>query len=290
MKRAMTQSGYAIAIFCSLLAALWSVNAHADPVSQKATVIDRYGNLHQVERFTYQGRLDFEVYIGDQRRMVPFLLIDRIRFDGEHGDEEQAVSMSMRSGKRESGIMLSGGSATPHQDAVGGGSSGRRFTGVTALGPFFILLNDVREIILRYPEGDEIPQEQILKATIITLEGKRFEVVDLRFRGKLRLDFFRGRNKRFIPLDKVEKIDFDDSGAAEEYRPITATYWNGRTVMGTVDASTVRLSGETDKNYYERVNAALMGKTKSGLFSMGMHHIKQIRFHAVKEADESTDK
>lgn len=289
MKRDMLQGGCALVVLCGLLLAAWNIDVHAEPASQEATVIDRYGNQHQVERFTYQGRLDLEIYIGDQRRMVAFQLVDRIRFEGEPGDEEQAVSMVMRSGKKESGIMLSGGGATPHQDAVGGGGSGRRFTGVTPLGPFFILLNDVREIILRHPAGEEAPQEQVLKATIITLEGKRFEVLDLRFRGKQRLDFFRGRNKRFIPLDKVEKIDFDDSGAAEEYRPITATYWNGRTVMGTVDASTVRLSGETDKSYYERVNAALVGKTESGLFSMGMHHIKQIRFHAAKEGDAPAD-
>ncbi|MFT5090389.1 MAG: hypothetical protein ACI8PG_004769 [Planctomycetota bacterium] len=289
MKRVMVQVGYAFAVLCGLLAVICGGEVHAEPTHLMATVIDRYGNQHQVERFAYQGRQEIEVYIGDQRRIMPFPLIDRIRFDGEHGDEEQVVSISMRSGKLQSGTMRGGGAA-PHPDAVGGGSSGRRFTGATKLGPFFILVNDVREIILRHPAGEGVPQEQILKATIITLEGKRFEVVDLRFRGKQRLDFFRGRNKRFIPLGKVEKIDFDDSGAAEEYRPMTATYWNGRTVMGTVDASTVRLSGETDKSYYERVNAALIGRTRSGLFSMGMHHIKQIRFHVEKEGEEPAEK
>ncbi len=252
----------------------------------QAIVIDRYGNQHKVERFAYQGRQEIEVYIGDQRRMLQLVLIDRIRFEGEGRDEEQAVSLSMRSGKKERGLMLTGGGAAPHQDAVGGGSSGRRFTGVTSLGPFFILVSDVQEIILQHPEGEEVVEEPVLKATVITLEGKRFEVEDLRFRGKLRLDFFRGRNKRFIPLDKVDKIDFDDSGSAEEFRPITAIYWNGRTVMGTVDASTVRLSGETDRSYYDRVNAALTGKTPSGPFSIGMHHVKQIRFRAQDEQEE----
>ena len=243
-----------------------------------AVVVDRYGNQHKVERFTYQGRQDLEVYIDDQRRILSFDLVDRMRFEGEPGDEEQVVSLQMRSGKRERGTVISGGGAAPHQDAIGGGGSGRRFTGVTSLGPFFILVGDVREVILQHPEGEEIPQELVLGATIITLEGKRFEVEDLRFRGKQRLDFFRGRNKRFIPLERVDKIDFDDSGAAEEFRPITATYWNGRTVMGTVDAGIVRLSGETDKSFYDRVNAALTGRTSAGPFSMGMHDIKQIRF------------
>jgi len=48
--------------------------------------------------------------------------------------------------------------------------------------------------------------------------------------------------------------------------------------MGTVDAGIVRLSGETDKSFYDRVNAALTGRTSAGPFSMGMHDIKQIRF------------
>ena len=252
--------------------------------SADAVVVDRYGNQHKVERFTYQSRQEIEVYINDQRRILPFDLVDRMRFEGEPGDEEQVVSLQMRSGKREKGTVISGGGSAPHQDAIGGGGSGRRFTGVTSLGPFFILVGDVREVILQHPEGEAIPQELVLKATIITLEGKRFEVEDLRFRGKQRLDFFRGRNKRFIPLKRVDKIDFDDSGAAEELRPMTATYWNGRTVMGTVDAGIVRLSGETDKSFYDRVNAALTGRTPAGPFSVGMHHIKQIRFK--KEEDD----
>ncbi len=255
-------------------------------LAAEAVVVDRYGNQHQVERFAYQGRQEIEVYIDDQRRMLSFALIDRMRFDGEPSDEEQSVAIRMRSGKRVQGVVISGGGAAPHQDAIGGGGSGRRFTGATSLGPFFILVGDVREVILQHPEGEEVPEELILRATIITLEGQRFEVEDLRFRGKQRLDFLRGRNKRFIPLDKVDKIDFDDSGAAEELRPITATYWNGRTVMGTVEASIVRLSGETDKSYYERVNAALTGPTPAGPYSIGKHHVKQIRF---KEREAGTE-
>ena len=250
--------------------------------SADAVVVDRYGNQHEVERFTYQGRQEIEVYFSDQRRILSFDLVDRMRFEGEPSDEEQVVSLQMRSGKREKGTVISGGGAAPHQDAIGGGGSGRRFTGVTSLGPFFILVGDVREVILQHPEGEAIPQELVLKAMVITLEGKRFEVEDLRFRGKQRLDFFRGRNKRFIPLERVDKIDFDDNGAAEELRPMTATYWNGRTVMGTVDAGIVRLSGETDKSFHDRVNAALTGRTPAGPFSVGMHHIKQIRFKKEK--------
>ena len=244
----------------------------------EATVIDRFGNQHQVRDLTYQGRQELEVYIGGQRRLMSLLLIDRLRFEGEARDERQEVSFSMRSGKAVSGYMFGGGNSMPHQDAVGGGGSGRRFIGVTSLGPFFILLSDVREIIFDQDRKSLVPQEVVITATIITSEGKRYKVSDLRIRGKQRLDFFRGRKKRFIPLDKVNRIDFDDSGASEEYRPITAIYRSGRTVMGTVDASTVRLAGETDRSFRDRVQGALTGEMASGPFSIGMHLVKQIRF------------
>ena len=258
-----------------------------------ATVIDRFGNKHHVNSLTFQGRQKLEVYIGDQRRSISLLVLDRLRFEGDRRDEHQEVSFFMRSGKSVSGFMFTGGNSMPHQDAVGGSGSGRRFVGSTSLGPFFILLSDVREIIFRHEDESVLPQEIIIKATLITLQGKRYEVSDLRFRGKQRLDFFRGRKKRFIPLHKVARIDFDDSGASEEHRPITALYQNGRTVMGTIDAGTVRLAGETDRNFHARVNAALTGETSSGPFSIGMHLIKQIRFEeseSVKSQEKSKSK
>ena len=265
-----------ICLVCLILS-LVAFEADASPTIG-ATVIDRFGNQHQVNALTFQGRQEVEVYIGGQRRSMSLLLLDRLRFEGDRRDEQQEVSFFMRSGKSVSGFMFTGGNSMPHQDAVGGSGSGRRFVGVTSLGPFFILLSDVREIIFRHEDESVLPKEIFLKATLITLQGKRYEVSDLRFRGKQRLDFFRGRKKRFIPLDKIIRIDFDDSGASEEYRPITAVYKSGRTVMGTVDASTVRLAGETDRNFHARVHAALTGKTSSGPFSIGMHLIKQIRF------------
>ncbi len=54
--------------------------------------------------------------------------------------------------------------------------------------------------------------------------------------------------------------------------------------MGTVEASTVRLSGETDKSYFERVNKAFTGKVGSGPFGIGMHAIRHIRFQKDKAA------
>ena len=271
----------------ALLAVLWVSASEAATSPLKATIIDRYGNQHQVDKFTFQGRQDLEVYVQGQRRLVELVKVARLRFEGERSDEEQRVVLMFRNGSQEVGLMVTGGSSSPHQDAVGGGSSGRRFAGVTELGPFFILASDVQEIVLRHPVGEEPPVEKILKATIITTNGRRYEVENLRFHGKKRLDFFKGRNKRFIPLDKVARIDFEDGGTGDEFRPITATYWSGKTVMGTVEASLIRLSGETDKSYFERVNQAFTGVMGSSPFAIGMHDIKHIRFR--KDSDEESD-
>ena len=272
-----------------LLAALWVSASGAATSSLKATIIDRYGNQHQVDKFTFQGRQDLEIYVQGQRRLVELVKVARLRFEGERSDEEQDIMLEFRTGVREKGKMVTGGSSSPHQDAVGGGSSGRRFAGVTELGPFFILASDVQEIVLRHPVGEEPPAEKILKATIITTNGRRFEVDNLRFHGKKRLDFFRGRNKRFIPLDKVARIDFADGGTGDEFRPLTATYWSGKTVMGTVEASLVRLSGETDKSYFERVNRAFTGVVGSSSFAIGMHDVKHIRFRKDSDEDGADD-
>ena len=53
--------------------------------------------------------------------------------------------------------------------------------------------------------------------------------------------------------------------------------------MGTVEASLVRLSGETDKSYFERVNRAFTGVVGSSPFAIGMHDVKHIRFRQDKD-------
>ena len=273
----------------ALLTALWVSASGAATSPLKATIIDRYGNQHQVDKFTFQGRQDLEIYVQGQRRLVELVRVARLRFEGERSDEEQRVVLVFRNGGQEAGLMVTGGSSSPHQDAVGGGSSGRRFAGVTELGPFFILASDVQEIVLRHPIDEEPPAEKILKATIITINGRRFEVEDLRFHGKQRLNFFKGRGKRFIPLDKVARIDFEDGGTGDEFRPIMATYWSGKTVMGMVEVSLVRLSGETDKSYLRRVDQTFTGVVGSSPFAIGMHDIKQIRFREDKDEESAED-
>ena len=59
--------------------------------------------------------------------------------------------------------------------------------------------------------------------------------------------------------------------------------------MGTVEASLVRLSGETDKSYFERVNQSFTGVMGSTPFAIGMHDIKQIRFREDRDEESADD-
>ncbi len=111
---------------------LWDATSWAVSSQLKAIVVDRFGNQHEVEKFTYQERLEIEYYVGGQRRIVSLLEIDRMHLEGEHGDEEQTIVVTLRTGRRETGSILSGASVTPHADAVGGGAQvpyGRQYAG-----------------------------------------------------------------------------------------------------------------------------------------------------------------
>ena len=68
---------------------LWCAGSWAITSQIEATVIDRYGNKHEVKKLLYQGRLELEYYVDGQRRVVAFKNIDKMRFDGEREDEEQ---------------------------------------------------------------------------------------------------------------------------------------------------------------------------------------------------------
>lgn len=263
----------------TLLAALCLAAAGWPASSQfQAVLVDLEGNRHEVAQFAYHSRTEFEYYVGGERRVVPFQEIDRIRFDGEPGAEEQEVLVSLRSGRRERGIFATGAGITPHQDADGGGGEVAGFSGNTSLGPFFRRAGQVREVILRHPDGEGLVPERVLKATVVTEDGNRFEVDGLRCRGGFRFDYRVGQRERFADLFKVARIDFEEGHLEDEGRPATITFWSGKKVVGEVDAGTVRLAGETDKAYYDRVSAALTGNTGVGRFSVGMRAVKQIRF------------
>ena len=271
------------------LAVLWSTAGQAISSQLKATVIDRFGNKHEVEKLTFRGRLNIEYYVADQRRLVPLQEISRMLFEGEKTSEEQTIVVTLRTGRKESGKIMTGAGMTPHQDALGGGGSVSGFSGSTTLGPFDIMLGHVREIIMRHPASLAPAKETILKAMVIAVDGKLFEVRDLKFRGKLRMDYSIGPKRRFADLEKVSRIEFAEGGFSQEQRPVTITYWSGKVAQGTVDVSTVRMAGETDKSFYERVNAAITGKVDAGAFSIGMHQLKQIRFHPADEDEEQDE-
>lgn len=265
----------------AILFALGSAAAWGASPELKATIVDRMGNQHEVSRLTYQGQTELDYYVDDQQRTARLADLERFQLEGEREDEEQKITLVWRTGRIETGRIFTGGAGiAPHQDALGGGQTANRLSGVTDLGPFFILLSDVREVILRHPESLAPAKEPKLKATVVNLEGKRFEVSNLRFRGQLRLDFSQGRKQRSIELTKLAKIEFTDEGnPGTEFRPVILTFWSGKTVQGMVDASTVRLSGETDRIYQTRVGAAFTGDTPEGAFAIGLHQLKLMRFY-----------
>ena len=88
----------------ALLATLWVSASGAATSSLKATIIDRYGNQHQVDKFTFQGRQDLEIYVQGQRRLVKLVKVARLRFEGERSDEEQRVLLIFRNGGPRSGL------------------------------------------------------------------------------------------------------------------------------------------------------------------------------------------
>ena len=90
---------------------------------------------------------------------------------------------------------------------------------------------------------------------------------------------------RSLSINKIEKIDFFASQSSEEKRPVTIALQTGKILQGTVAISHVRLPGETDRNYYTRLNEVFTGTTQRGDFSIGLQDVKQIRFRP--EEDEN---
>lgn len=264
-----------------LVATLWSALAWGESAPLRATVVDRMGNQHQVSKLSYHGRPELEYFVDDQPRTAQLADIARFRLDGEREDEEEQISITWRNGGTETGRIFTGGTGiSPSQDALGSGQVSNRLSGVTDLGPFFILLSDVTEVIFSHPEGLIPARELKLKATVIDQEGRRFEVGKLRYRGQLRLDFTQGRKQRSIDLAKIAKIEFtEERDPGNEFRTIILTFWSGKTLQGTVDASTVRLGGETDRIYQLRVGAAFTGEMTEGPFAIGLQDLKLVRFY-----------
>lgn len=268
-----------------VLAGLWGARAWGADSQLRATIVDRMGNQHQVSKLSYQSRTELDYFVDDQPRTAQLVDIARFRLEGEREDEEQQISITWRNGGTETGRIFTGGSGiAPHQDALGSGQVSNRLSGVTELGPFFILLSDVREVIFSHADSPAPAKELKLKATVIDLEGRRFEVHQLRYRGQLRLDFAQGRKQRSIDLAKISRIEFtEERDPGTEFRSFILTFWSGKSLQGTVDASTVRLGGETDRIYQTRVGAAFTGALAEGPFAIGLHDLKLIRFYPEEE-------
>ena len=264
-----------------LLATFWATMIWAAEAPLRATIVDRMGNQHQVNKLTYQGRTEIEYFVNEQPRTAQLADIARLRLAGEREDEEVPLTLVWRNGASETGRIFTGGSGiAPHQDALGSGQVSNRLSGVTELGPFFILLSDVSEVVFSHPDSVAPAKEPRLKATVIDLEGRRFEVSRLRYRGQFRLDFTQGRKQRSIDLAKISRIEFtEERDPGVEFRTVILTLWSGKSLQGTVDASTVRLGGETDRIYATRVGAALTGELADGPFSIGLQDLKLVRFY-----------
>ncbi|MEW6752627.1 MAG: hypothetical protein AB1505_16830 [Candidatus Latescibacterota bacterium] len=246
-----------------------------------ATVIDREGVRHEVTNLQYQGRTQLEYYVSGDRRVVPLQRIEKLRLGDDSGSESQMITVTLRDGTAETGSIVSGASLVPHEDVVGGTSVLSRFTGSTALGPFFMPIASVQEVILHHADTAGAVEDTVPRATVVLVNGESFEVRDLRFRGGRRLNYSIGARERFQDLAKVSRIEFEDETAHEEMRPVTIALWSGKTIQGTMEAGRVRLPGETDRAFFDRVYAAFTGKAGGGPFNIGVHDVKLIRFHAA---------
>lgn len=271
-------------------ALLSSPASSAKPIG--ATVVDRYGNRHDLSDIKIKDRTELVYYVGVERRTAGFDQIDKLVVDGVSGDEERPVKVFLRTGRVDAGRLFTGGhGASTTQDISEGsvGSGARAPTGVsgkTSLGPWLLSLDDVREVRFRHPPGGPVPTEvPALKAAVVTTHGDLFEVTDLLVGDKQIMRYMRDRRKMSLKLAKVDKIQFAEYSAGQEKRPVTITLWSGKMLHGSVDATVARFAGETDRQYARRTGAAVTGKLSAGKFSAGMHEIKLIQFHpAVVES------
>ena len=247
------------------------------------TLIARSGNRHELTKIKIRGRSEIEYYVAEQRRLVPLKEVKSNRLDGERGDEEQPIRIELRSGRVETGIAFTGGQgSSPHQDTIGGALARNELSGSTNLGPFITPLNEVRELIFRYPE-DSVTSDRRLTATVVAQKGRMSRVRNLTYRGKSDFDFSQGRKKRSLDMALMSKMEFDDGGSGREVRTVAITLRSGKQIQGTVEASIFRLSGETDRQFENRIASAFTGQTADGLFAIGMHRVKLIVFISEEE-------
>ena len=267
-----------------LAGALLALGAVASAADVAATLIDRQGNRFELTKLRVRGQSSLGYYLDGARREVPLREIERFRFRGGPREERQALVVHMRSGKVERGTFVIA-SGTPNVEALGGGAPPESATGSTRLGPFTILLRDVAEVVLHHPDAGPVAPKPPLRASVVNERGRRFEVQNLRFRGQREFAFQQGRRQRSLDMGKIERIEFTESGV--ETRPVVVTLRSGKTIYATVDASTVRLSGERDLHYHARVDSAFTGYAGSSRFAIGLQDVRLLLLHAQAAADSA---
>ena len=251
-----------------------------------ASLIDRQGNRFELTKFKIRGQASLTYYLDGARQEVPLREIDRFRFTGGPREEQQGLVVHMRSGKVERGTFVIA-TTTPNVEALGGGVPPESASGSTRLGPFTILLRDVTEVILHHPDaGRPVAPKPPLRASLVNEKGRRFEVQNLRFRGQREFAFQQGRRQRSLDMSKIKRIEFMEAGV--ETRPIVISLRSGKAIYATVDASTVRLSGERDLHYSTRVDSAFTGYTGSSRFAIGLQDVRLLLLHGKTAAADSS--
>lgn len=289
LRQTLARASARSALAAVLGAMSFAAPPRADAADLTATVVDRKGVTHTVRKIEVSGSSQLEYYVDGRRRQVPLEAISRFRIAGASQAEQAPIVVTLRSGRTEEGTIVIAAGVTPHDDVVAGsGYVSDRITGSTDLGPLFLPLSDVQEVILHHPEGEVVAAEAALKATIVDMRGRRYDVMDLRYRGEDAFQYTQGRKKRRVELRHVDRLQFGDS-AGGEVRPVTITYRNGKVIQGEVDASTVRLAGEVDHIYYARVDSAFTGRQASGVYAIGLQNVKLVLLHAEEADGEEAD-
>ena len=259
------------------LASLWLLQGAAATAqsSVEATVIDRLGNRHEVSRLTYQRGMELEYYVGGQRQIGNLADVDWLKVVGETGAEELGIHIRYRSGRLDTGRVYDLSARTPpHGDLSASPLVRGRFEGATELGPFLISLSQVSQVIVRH-EGEAEVGEPALEATVVDLQGKRYEVRGVRYRGGTRFEYLQGRARRSKELSIISQIEFSQESLGSEVRTVTVTFWSGKSAQGMVEAGIARLAGETDRMYADRVGRALTGRTAAAWIEMpGVQHVQ----------------
>ncbi len=255
----------------------------------EGTVIDRKGARHAVRKIEVRGSTSLEYYVSGRRQILDLARIERFHIGGMPQDQEVPITVTFRTGRVEEGTIVIDGGGMADDDVAGGGSRvSDRLTGSTDLGPMFMPLSDVQEVLLQHSADTPIIPDAV-GGSIVDVQGKRFAVSNIQYRGADAFRFLQGRKKKRVALRHVSRLEFGDSPGGE-MRPVTITYRTGKMVQGDVDASTVRLPGEVDHVYRTRSDSAFTGTGLSGrMYGIGLQRVKLVIFADLPEENATEE-